>query len=135
MKAKASSYYRSGLEGKVAKLLPRNMFKYEPFTIPYTTYRNYTPDFVAGEFDEYIVEVKGFFRVGDTQKYKAIRDSLPENQELIFMLADKNKKVRKGAKMTMGQWCAKEKITGFDLKEMDAFLEYCTDDRTEVQRS
>jgi len=116
-----NDYYRSGLEGKVAKLLPKS-FEYEPFAIEYVTHRKYTPDFVH---ENILIEVKGFFRVGDTQKYKAIRDSILGTGELVFLLADENKKVRKGSKMTMGQWCVKEGIKHFDVKHIENLLAYC----------
>jgi len=112
--------YRSGLEKKFAELVPRGMFKFEPYTVPYTIYRNYKPDFV---YDDFLIECKGYFRVGDTQKYKAIKDSLIF-QELIFVLSDPNKKLRKGAKMTMGQWCEKEGFKHFTLHNIDDLLKY-----------
>jgi hypothetical protein len=113
--------YRSKLEALVASLLGPT-WRYEPFKVAYVTHRNYTPDFVYTTKNMHIlVEVKGFFRVGDTQKYKAIRDALKENQELVFFLQSAKTKVRKGAKMNMGQWCEKESIKWFesveDLKE------------------
>ena len=115
--------YRSGLEKKFAELTPRGMFKFEPFTLPYTIHRNYKPDFVFGN---YLIECKGYFRVGDTQKYTSIRDSLA-GQELIFVLSDPNKKLRKGAKMTMGQWCEKEELQFFTLQTIDDLLKYVKD--------
>ena len=120
-KRNKGNFYRSGLEAKVAKLLPRG-YEYEPFRIEYVTHRKYTPDFV---FNDVLIEVKGYFRVGDTQKYKAIRDSIHGTSQLVFLLADENKKVRKGSKMTMGQWCVKEKIQHFDVKTIDKLIEYC----------
>ena len=102
--------YRSGLEEKAAKILKD--WKYEPFTLPYTTHRNYKPDFVKGNV---LIEAKGFFRAGDTAKYKAIRDSQPEYL-LVFLFSDPHKKIRKGAKMTLAQWCEKE---GFDWYTLD----------------
>ncbi len=117
--------YRSGLEKKFAELTPRGMFKFEPFNIPYTIHRNYKPDFV---FDDYLIECKGYFRVGDTQKYTSIRDSLLF-QELIFVLSDPNKKLRKGAKMTMGQWCDKEGFKHFTLQTIDDLLKYIKDSK------
>jgi hypothetical protein len=121
--SKSYGIYRSGLEKKFAELTPRGMFKFEPYTIPYTIHRNYKPDFVFGD---YPIECKGYFRVGDTQKYTAIRDSLA-GQELIFVLSDPNKKLRKGAKMTMGQWCDKEELQFFTLQTIDDLLKYVKD--------
>ena len=122
MKKSANSYgiYRSGLEKKFAELAPRGMFKFEPFTVPYTIHRNYKPDFVCEHF---LIECKGYFRVGDTQKYTAIRDSLGF-EELIFVLSDPNKKLRKGAKMTMGQWCDKESFKHYTLQTIDDLFKY-----------
>ena len=121
--SKSYGIYRSGLEKKFAELTPRGMFKFEPYTIPYTIHRNYKPDFVFGD---YLIECKGYFRVGDTQKYTAIRDSLA-GQELIFVLSDPNKKLRKGSKMTMGQWCDKEELQFFTLQTIDDLLKYVKD--------
>jgi hypothetical protein len=71
-----------------------------------------------------LVECKGFFREGDTLKYKSIRDCLEEDQELVFLLSDPNKKVRKGAKMTMGQWCDKEGLKHFTLATTQELIDY-----------
>lgn len=120
-----ASMYRSGLEKKFAEAAPRGAFKYEPYKVPYVVYRDYIPDFVHTDASgmSYLIECKGYFRQGDTQKYKAIRDSI-ENSELVFLLSDEYKKVRKGSKMTMGQWCAKENIPHFTMKTLDKLFEY-----------
>lgn len=118
--SKAKGFYRSGLEKKFAQIAPRGVFQYEPFKLPYEVKHDYLPDFVHKHF---LIECKGFFRVGDTQKYKAIRDCLQE-YELVFLLSDKNKKVRKGSKLTMEQWCIKEGLKCFTLDDMDKLLEY-----------
>jgi hypothetical protein len=111
--------YRSKLESMVGSLLGPE-WEYEPFKVPYTTHRNYHPDFVIGDL---LVEVKGFFRVGDTQKYKAIRDALMF-QELVFFLQSARTPVRKGAKMNMGQWCEKEGFPWFeDVQKLKAYGE------------
>ena len=117
--SKSYGIYRSGLEKKFAELTPRGMFKFEPYTLPYTIHRNYKPDFVFGD---YLIECKGYFRVGDTQKYKAIRDSLPKKKQLVFLLYNPDKKLRKGSKMTMAEWCEKEKFKWYTLEDItDAF--------------
>lgn len=114
--------FRSKLEEMVASLLGKD-WQYEPFKIKYTTKHTYTPDFVHDTgTGEILVEVKGFFREGDTQKYKAIRDTLEgTDQHLVFFLSSPFKKVRKGAMLNMGQWCDKEGfpwfVDGVDLKE------------------
>lgn len=40
------------------------------------------------------------------------------------MLSDPNKKVRKGSKMTMGQWCDKEGLAHFTVKTTKELLKY-----------
>ena len=96
------SKFRSVFEEHTAEVLEG--FEYEPYTVPYTIHRNYTPDFVHVPSNT-LVECKGFFREGDTKKYTSIRDSLEDYQSLVFVLMNPNKKVRKGGKITMSQWC------------------------------
>ena len=125
MTSKKAKYgiYRSGLEKTFAELIPPKTMQYEPYPVPYTMYRDYTPHFV---FDDWLfVECKGFFRQGDTLKYKSIRDSL-DYEELVFVLSDPNKKIRKGAKMTMGQWCEKEDLKFYTVSTVDELLAYAT---------
>ena len=120
----ATSKYRSGLEERFHKKAP--MFEFEPIKVPYVTKRNYIPDFViANKKKRYkvMIECKGFFRVGDTQKYKAIRDCNPKD-ELIFVFTNGHKKLRKGSKMTLGQWCEKEGFKWFTEETIDELLEY-----------
>jgi hypothetical protein len=123
MASKKAKYgrYRSGLEKKFAESIPPRTMKYEPYSIPYTMHREYKPDFVFNDW--LFVECKGFFRQGDTMKYKSIRDSLNE-AELVFVLSDPNKKIRKGAKMTMGQWCDKEGLKFYTLPTVSELLDY-----------
>jgi len=115
--------YRIGLEENFANKAP--MFDFEPYKVPYTVERKYIPDFVykteAGH--DVLIECKGYFRVGDTQKYKAIKRCLVFD-ELIFLLSDPKKRLRKGAKMNMGQWCDKEGIPWYTLDTVDKLLEY-----------
>jgi len=120
MRGTSKNCYRSGLEKRFAEVAPRGLFKYEPFKLPYEVKHDYLPDFVHKNF---LIECKGFFRTGDTQKYKAIRDCIP-TYELVFLLSDKHKKVRKGSKMTMEQWCTKEGFKCFTLGELDKLLKH-----------
>lgn len=115
--------FRSGLEKTFAALYPKKEFVYEPFDIPYTTHRKYKPDFVHTPTGK-LIECKGFFRQGDTLKYKAIRDC--SDKELIFVLSDPFKKVRKGAKITMAQWCDKEGFKYFTVQQKDELMNYVT---------
>jgi len=120
---RSSSRYRSGLERDFAQGVTGWEFKFEPFMLPYVVHREYKPDFVHSD-SGIIVECKGFFRTGDTQKYKAIRDSINKYNELIFILSDPRKKVRKGSDITMGKWCEKEGFRYFTLSQLDEFLAY-----------
>ena len=118
---KTHSKYRSGLEKAFAQATKG--WQHEPFKVPYRIHANYLPDFVH-EGASIMVECKGFFRTGDTQKYKAIRDSLDEPWEMVFVLSDPNKKVRKGGKMTMGQWCDKEGFHWFTMDTIEELIEH-----------
>ena len=116
--------YRNKFEESTAEAL-KGLCEYEPEKVPYTVFRNYIPDFVGKDKTgkKILVEAKGFFRVGDVQKYKAIRDSLTHfNCELIFVLYNPKKKLRKGSKMNMSEWCTKEGFRWFTVEDVvDAF--------------
>tara|TARA_R100000781_G_scaffold112921_1_gene80635 strand:+ start:352 stop:759 length:408 start_codon:yes stop_codon:yes gene_type:complete len=119
------SKFRSGLEKTFAALYPKEAFDYEPYDVPYITKRKYKPDFVHNPTGK-LIECKGFFRQGDTLKYKAIRDC--SDKELIFVLSDPFKKVRKGAKITMAQWCDKEGFKYFTVQQKEELMNYVTND-------
>jgi hypothetical protein len=106
--------YRSGFERDIAEKLKG--WQYEGMKVPYVVHRNYIPDFV---FNSYLIECKGYFRVGDTKKYTSIRDSV-DDYELVFILYNPDTKIRKGAKMSMSQWCEKE---GFKWYTIDSIKE------------
>ena len=113
------SIFRSKFEENVSKVLKG--FEYEPFTIPYVIHRNYRPDFVHAASGT-VVECKGFFREGDTKKYTSVRDSLPKGQRLVFVLMHPNKKIRKGATMTMAEWCDKEGIMWYTIDTVQELI-------------
>jgi len=123
-KNKKNGRFRSGLESALYDQLNKE-FEYEPYRLPYTIHRKYVPDFVH-DGKKILIEAKGYFRVGDTQKYTSIRDSMPE-WELVFVLSDPYKKVRKGSKMTMGQWREKEGFAHFTVKTTKELLKYVRD--------
>ena len=114
--------FRSGLESAFSERVGTEDFLYEPYRLPYTIHKKYIPDFIDKRTGA-MIECKGFFRVGDTQKYKAIRDErgMPL---LIFVFSDSNKKLRKGSKMTLGEWCDKEGIAHFTMKTVDKLMEH-----------
>ncbi len=124
MSKQKSGKFRSALEKEFSKEVKRKGFKYEPYGVPYTVHRTYMPDFVHEE-KKVMVEVKGFFRVGDTLKYKSIRDTILEDGwELVFLLSNEHKKVRKGGKITMGQWCDKEGMKHYTLSTAQELVKY-----------
>ena len=99
--------YRSKLEARVARRLGKD-WEYEPGGFKYLVPRTYYPDFVKGNI---YVEVKGYFRAGDTQKYAAInREMKAQGKDFRFVLQSPDKKVRKGSKITMAEWCDKHNI-------------------------
>ena len=116
--------FRSGLESAFSDAVGTKDFLYEPYRIPYIINKKYIPDFIC-ERTGAMIECKGFFRVGDTQKYKAVRDSLI-SQELIFVLYNEKKKIRKGAKMNMGEWCDKEGFKWFTLETIKELKRYAS---------
>lgn len=119
------STYRSGFEEDVGKVLQSSGFTYEPGQWEYSVPRKYTPDFVyEGKRTTILVECKGFFRSGDTQKYKAIRDSLSLFEELAFVLMKPNQKINKTTKLTMSQWCDKERIQWYTLDTLEELIKY-----------
>jgi len=113
------SLFRSKFEETIAKVLQG--FEYEPITVPYVIHRNYRPDFVHAASGT-VVECKGFFREGDTKKYTSVRDSLPKGQKLVFVLMHPNKKIRRGAKMTMAEWCDKEGIMWYTIDTLQELI-------------
>lgn len=113
--------FRSGLEERFSKAVESKDFLYEPYRLPYVIHKKYIPDFIC-ERTGAMIETKGFFRVGDTQKYKAIRDRI--DRPLIFVFSDSSKKLRKGSKMTLEQWCAKEGLMCYTMKTISAMFKH-----------
>ena len=124
------SNFRSGFEEDVAKQLQPFGFSYEPFQVPYIIPRKYTPDFVYEHRGRtYLIECKGYFRSGDTQKYRSIAKSLPWTSELIFVLMKPDQKVSKNTKNTMAQWCDKNSILWYTIDTLKELVDYVTDTR------
>mgnify|MGYP000179696947 CR=1 FL=1 len=113
--------FRSGLESAFSEAVGTKDFDYEPYRLPYVINKKYVPDFIDKRTGA-MVECKGFFRVGDTQKYKAIRDEI--DRPLIFVFSDSRKRLRKGSKMNLGEWCDKEGFEHFTMKTVDKLLEH-----------
>ena len=123
--------FRSEFEKDVATQLQPFGFSYEPFQVPYEIPRKYTPDFVYEDSRGrgYLIECKGYFRAGDTQKYKAVSKSLPWTQELIFVLMKPNQKVSKSTKLTMAEWCDKHDILWYTIDTLKELVDYVSDTR------
>tara|TARA_R110000751_G_C13793192_1_gene482473 strand:- start:8950 stop:9321 length:372 start_codon:yes stop_codon:yes gene_type:complete len=108
--------YRSKLEARVAGGLAD--WGYESEKMKYTIHRTYNPDFIKGNI---YIEVKGFFRSGDTQKYKAIHEQmLKEGKILVFVWSKPHQKLRRGSKLTNAGWCEKHGIKWFCQDSMKA---------------
>ena len=113
--------FRSKLEKECSKALGKE-WKYEPCRVAYTIRKNYTPDFVKGK---YYIEVKGFFRSGDRQKYRSIAEQLNfEGKELIFLMPRPDSKVAKGNKITYTQWCDKYDIKIFSTAQIEELKQW-----------
>ena len=115
---------------KFPKQLQPYGFSYEPWQIEYRIERKYTPDFVYERNGKtYLIECKGYFRSGDTQKYRSVARCLPETHELIFVLMKPNQKVSKSTKNTMAQWCDKNRILWYNIDTLKELVDYVTDTR------
>lgn len=114
MPSKQLPKYRSKLEAKIAEGLKD--WEYESEKMKYTIHKTYNPDFIKGKV---FVEVKGFFRSGDTQKYKAIHEQmLKEGKMFAFVWSSPHQKIRRGAKLTNAGWCEKQGIKWFAKDDM-----------------
>jgi len=115
--------YRSKLEERVGDWMEDLGGTYESHKVVYSIPKKYTPDFTFEDYKVHI-EIKGWFRSGDRQKYKAISEALwNQGWKLVFVFQNPHKKVAKGAKTTMADWCdnngiawfAEEDASGFEL--------------------
>ena len=124
-KRSKSSKFRSGFEEDINKILQPCGFTYETDKIEYVVPRVYTPDFTfQSETSTFHVEAKGYFRPGDTQKYKAVVNCLPAFQELVFILMRPDHKINKNTKSTMSQWCDKHNIKWFTIDTLEELVKY-----------
>lgn len=106
---KPMSEYKSKLEAEVAKQLG-DAWGYESCNLQYHIPKSYKPDFVNDDQTVFL-EVKGWFRPGDTLKYKSVAAKCKKRGIVFIMvLQTPNKRVRKGSDTTMSQWCDKNKI-------------------------
>ena len=103
---KFRSYYRSGLEDKVADLFKKKeiSYEYETLKIPYTITHSYKPDFILK--NGVILEVKGYFEAVDRTKMKQIKKENPD-LDIRLVFQDPSKPLRKGAKSCYWEWAEK----------------------------
>lgn len=97
---------RNDFERNVAKQLKKRKkeFSYESRTIPYVLSRKYVPDFVVVLSNRILyIECKGYLRVEDKSKLKAVTTQHPEMD--LRILFDSERNYNKNAK-----WCEKNKI-------------------------
>lgn len=100
--------------------------------IPYTVNHEYNPDFVLERNGGKIyIEIKGYFQdSSEAAKYKWVRESLKEGEELLFIFEDPNKtlhylsKRKDGTKLTMAEWAERN---GFRWYTLESFKEVLVD--------
>lgn len=127
MPTKKEKKYRSKLEESIHKQLGA-AYKYETTKLEYEVWRNYTVDFT---YKNTYIELKGYFRTGDTQKYHWINLAC-KNLDITFvmLLQNPNKPIRKGTKLTMGKWCDKHDIPWFSVQDISSLKRYCENANT-----
>lgn len=107
--------YRSGLEYELAEYLKKQGvgFRYEACKVEWEdlAYRTYCPDFILP--NGIIIEAKGRFLASDRRKHLAIKQQHP-NLDIRFVFSNSKSKLRKGAKMTYGEWCRKNDFRYYD---------------------
>jgi hypothetical protein len=96
---------RNKFEEAVAKQLKRRRkdFSYESLRIPYVLFRNYIPDFIIrldGGSRQLFIECKGYLRVEDKAKLRAVRKQHPDKD--IRLLFDSERNFNRNTK-----WCTK----------------------------
>ena len=103
--------YRSKLEARVAGFLGEG-WEYEPTRLSYFLPKMYMPDFVLDDgYAVTYIEVKGYFRAGDTAKYKAVAKECEKRDIQFIMLFQKpHAPIRKGSKTTYAKWAEKNGI-------------------------
>jgi len=123
--------YRSGLENLVLDSLKERKCnaKYECLKIEWEdlAYRTYTPDFLLP--NGIIIETKGRFTPEDRMKHLAIKKQHPEI-DIRFVFTNSRAKLRKGAKSSYGDWCAKH---GFLYADKDVPQEWLDEKKKPVK--
>lgn len=126
MSSKRKSAKKAGFDSNFEKELyegPLSGALYHPTKINYlipARYANYEPDFQIGNK---LIEAKGYFRRGDTQRYKNINTSLKDTQwELVFIFQRPHSPVAgaqkrsNGTKLTHAEWADKQGIRWYSAE-------------------
>jgi hypothetical protein len=81
--------------------------QYESTDLDYVIRKKYVPDFTLTDKDGRItyLEVKGWFRIEDRIKMRAVKDTNPSID--IRLVFDKDNKLGKHSKMTYSMWAEK----------------------------
>ena len=98
--------FRSKFEETIYNNAERNGFtvEYETISLKYKLEGNYRPDFVLP--NGIIVEAKGYFDGRAQAKMAAVKQANP-GLDIRFVFMNSRNKVRRGSKMTYGDWCDK----------------------------
>lgn len=100
---------KSELEKRIAKELKKTRHKveYESTDLDYVIRKKYVPDFTVTDERGRVVyiEVKGWFRIEDRIKMRAVKDTNPDID--IRLLFDKDNKLSKHSRMTYSTWAEK----------------------------
>lgn len=105
--------YDSTVEKELAEGVLKDC-QFHPDKIDYVSKHSYEPDFTYRDSKgiEWIIEAKSFFNdSASASKYKWIRDSLKEDQILVFVLEKPDlaihwsAKRKDGSRQTMEEWC------------------------------
>lgn len=105
-----SEGFRSAFEFDIAQELDSYgvHWEYETVVIPWQPQpKKYVPDFKLE--NGVIVECKGKFDADDRAKHLNVREQHPE-LDIRILFQNAHNKLRKGAKMTYGEWCDKHGI-------------------------
>lgn len=100
---KRKSKYKSDLERLVARMLGRKA-RYEQDRIAYVLPKTYIPDYtiLLQDGHKIYLEVKGWLRVEDQRKMKAVKFSNPTADIRFFFPRDQRVQ---GSKMLNSEWC------------------------------
>lgn len=106
--------------------------QFHPEKIDYISEHKYEPDFTFRDSKgiEWIIEAKSIFQDSkEASKYQWVRKALKDDQILVFVLEKPDQKIhwqakrKDGSKMTMGEWCEKNKFMHFTKDNIGRILQ------------